>query len=96
VLPTTGGEWITTTPDGYFEGSANPAPLIRWNVDGVLYPAAAYWDVYYRPDRVRQALRVPGRSDRSSLERQMPRRQQRLQPHEPNGIMKAGRSQSTG
>jgi hypothetical protein len=60
VLHTTGGEWITTTPDGYFEGSPNLAQLIRWNVDGVLYPAAAYWDLYYRPDLVRQALRIPG------------------------------------
>jgi hypothetical protein len=32
------------------------AQFIRWNVDGVLYPAAAYWDVYYRPDLVRQTL----------------------------------------
>ena len=26
----------------------------------VLYPAVAYWDVYYRPDLVRQALKIPG------------------------------------
>jgi hypothetical protein len=32
---------MTTTPDGYFEGSANLAALVRWSVDGVLYPAAA-------------------------------------------------------
>ena len=55
-----GGNWITTTPDGYFEGSANLAAFVRWNVDGVLYPAATYWDVYYRPDLVQQALRIPG------------------------------------
>jgi hypothetical protein len=29
-------------------------------VDGVLYPAAAYWDLYYRPDLVQQALKSPG------------------------------------
>jgi hypothetical protein len=29
-------------------------------VDGVLYPAATYWDLYYRPNLVRQALRIPG------------------------------------
>ena len=29
--------------------------------EAVLYPAAAYWDVYYRPDLVRQALRITGR-----------------------------------
>jgi hypothetical protein len=28
------------------EGSANLAAFIRWNVDGVLYPPAAYWDLY--------------------------------------------------
>src|SRR5207244_7040704 len=60
ALPT-GGNWIATTPDGYFEGSANLAPFVRWSVDGVLYPAATYWDVYHRPDLVRQALRIPGR-----------------------------------
>jgi WD40 repeat protein len=60
AVPSTSGNWITTTPDGYFAGSANVAPFIRWNVDGVLYPAAAYWDVYYRPDLVRQALKIPG------------------------------------
>jgi WD40 repeat protein len=53
-------DWITSTPDGYFEGSANLAAFVRWNVDGVLYPAAAYWDVYYRPDLVQQALKIPG------------------------------------
>jgi hypothetical protein len=60
VVPSPGGEWITTTPDGYFEGSANLAQFIRWNVDGVLYPAAAYWDLYYRPDLVQRALKIPG------------------------------------
>jgi WD40 repeat protein len=60
AAPPTGGNWITTTPDGYFEGSANLAPFVRWSVDGVLYPAAAYWDVYYRPDLVQQALKIPG------------------------------------
>src|SRR5262249_47283079 len=56
AAPPTRSNWITFTPDGYFEGSANVAAFVRWNVDGVLYPAAAYWDVYYRPDLVRQAL----------------------------------------
>jgi WD40 repeat protein len=60
AVPPTSGNWITTTPDGYFAGSANVAEFIRWNVDGVLYPASAYWDVYYRPDLVRQALKIPG------------------------------------
>jgi hypothetical protein len=60
AAPPTGDNWITITPDGYFEGSANLAPFVRWSVDGVLYPAAAYWDVYYRPDLVQQALRIPG------------------------------------
>ena len=59
AAPPTGDNWITTTPDGYFEGSANLAAFIRWNVDGMLYPAAAYWDVYYRPDLVQQALKIP-------------------------------------
>jgi hypothetical protein len=59
AVPPTGGEWITTTPDGDFEGSANLAAFVRWNVDGVLYPAAAYWDLYYRPDLVQQALKIP-------------------------------------
>src|SRR5207244_4373036 len=58
AAPPTAGNWITTTPDGYFEGSADLAAFIRWSVDGVLYPAAAYWDVYYRPDLVQQSLKI--------------------------------------
>jgi hypothetical protein len=51
---------LPTPPSSPRADSANLAAFIRWNVDGVLYPAAAYWDVYHRLDLVRQALRVPG------------------------------------
>ena len=49
--------------DGDVAGRPADVPLpafIRWSVDRVLYPAAAYWDVYYRPDLVQQALKIPG------------------------------------
>ncbi len=62
VVSSQGSAWIAATPDGYFAGSANVAAFIAWTVDGVLYPAVTYWDVYYRPDLVRWAAgRTEGR-----------------------------------
>jgi WD40 repeat protein len=51
------GEWITFTPEGYFDGSANAPGFIRWNVAGVLYPAERYLRRFHRPDLVQKALR---------------------------------------
>jgi len=50
-------DWITTTPDGYYIGSPGAEQYIRWNVNGRLYPAAAFHDRFCRPDLVVAALR---------------------------------------
>jgi WD40 repeat protein len=50
-------EWLVTTPEGYFDCSANAAKYILWNLNGVLYSAESYWNKFHRPDLVRKALR---------------------------------------
>lgn len=50
-------DWFTTTPEGYFDCSANAAKFIRWNVNGELYLAERYFRRFRRPDLVRKALR---------------------------------------
>jgi hypothetical protein len=57
AAPVASEEWFVTTPEGYFDGSANGAGFIRWNVGGVLYPAERYLRRFRRPDLVRRALR---------------------------------------
>jgi WD40 repeat protein len=57
AVAATGGEWFVTTPEGYFDCSANAAHFIRWNVNGILYPAERYLRRFRRPDLVRKALR---------------------------------------
>ena len=49
-------EWFVTTPEGYFDCSANAARFIKWNVNGTLYPAERYIKRFRHPDLVRKAL----------------------------------------
>lgn len=49
--------WFTVTPEGYFDGSPDAARYIKWNVNGVLYPAERYLRRFRRPDLVSMALR---------------------------------------
>jgi WD40 repeat protein len=49
-------EWFTVTPEGYFDGSPDAAHYIKWNVDGILYPAERYLRRFRRPDLVHRAL----------------------------------------
>lgn len=49
-------EWLTATPEGYFSSSPNAGKLIRWNVNGSLYPAERYFQRFRRPDLVQKAL----------------------------------------
>lgn len=51
------GEWFVTTPEGFFDCSANAAKFIRWNVGGDLFPAERYYRRFRRPDLVQKALR---------------------------------------
>ncbi len=51
------GEWFVTTPEGYFDGSADAARFVMWYLDGVFYPAERYLGRFHRPELVRRALR---------------------------------------
>jgi len=50
-------DWVTTTPDGYYDCSPGAADYIRWRVNGQLLPASAEEATYHRPDLVAKALR---------------------------------------
>ena len=52
-----GPEWFVTTPQGYFDCSANAVRYVKWYVNGQLVPAERYLRRFRRPDLVRQALR---------------------------------------
>jgi WD40 repeat protein len=57
AAPPESGEWFVTTPEGYFDCSANAAPFVYWNVGGTLFPAERFFRRFHRPDLVRKALR---------------------------------------
>jgi WD40 repeat protein len=57
ALSTASSEWFVTTPEGYFDCSANAARFIKWNVNGLLYPAERYLRRFRRPNLVQKALR---------------------------------------
>ncbi len=50
-------EWITTTPDGYYNCSSEVARTIQFTVGAEAYPAECFAAKYYRPDLVERALR---------------------------------------
>src|SRR5207253_2566081 len=51
-----GKEWFVTTPEGYFDCSANAARYIRCNINGAVYSAEQFMQRFRRPDLVRKAL----------------------------------------
>ena len=53
----TAQEWLITTPEGYFDCSANASKYVLWNINNKLYPAERYWRKFRRPDLVQKALR---------------------------------------
>src|SRR5207245_1992440 len=54
--PPGGGEWFVTTPEGYYDASANAARYIEWKVGNTFYPAARFESRFHRPGLVRRAL----------------------------------------
>jgi WD40 repeat protein len=50
-------EWFITTPEGWFDCSANAARFIRWNIGAENVPAERYYRRLRRPDLVQQSLR---------------------------------------
>jgi WD40 repeat protein len=50
-------QWISFTPDGFYNGSANAEKFIRWRVGEDLLPAAHTGRTRRRPDLIQRALR---------------------------------------
>ena len=49
-------QWITYTPDGFYDGSKGAEKFIRWRVSNELLPAAKFKTEKHRPDMIAQAL----------------------------------------
>jgi len=52
----TDGEWLTITPDGYFDCSPNGAKNINVRVGNSVYSIDNFFETYYRPDIVKARL----------------------------------------
>lgn len=50
-------EWITVTPEGYYNCSSEAARFMQVNLGAEQYPAECFAAKYYRPDMVERALR---------------------------------------
>jgi len=50
------GQWLITTPDGYFDCSPEMTKVIRWIDRGENYPYEKFAPQYHRPEMVRKAL----------------------------------------
>ena len=51
------GEWLTITPDGYYNSSEKGAQHLSVKVDDKSYSVDSFYDVFYRPDIVTAKLR---------------------------------------
>jgi len=60
-------EWLITTPEGYFTGSAGATSLVTWRVGGEVFPMEAFRDAFYRPDLVARALRGESLADERTM-----------------------------
>lgn len=60
-------EWLITTPEGYFTGSAGATRLVTWRVGGEVFPMEAFRDAFYRPDLVARALRGESLADERTM-----------------------------
>ena len=50
-------DWLTATPQGYFDGSLEGRRLVSWRLGGKLYPLELYEQRFRRPDLVGRAMR---------------------------------------
>ena len=51
-------EWLAQTADGSYDGSANIATYLLWNVNGVLQPGDKYATQFHHPDQLQKALKL--------------------------------------
>ncbi len=64
VLPS-GNDWITYTPEGFYDGSLSAARYIRWQMGEQFLPAETYAAQFHHPERVEAALRPQSRVTKS-------------------------------
>jgi DNA-binding beta-propeller fold protein YncE len=50
------GQWLTYTPDGYYDCSAFGDVYVKWRVDDILHPLEQYTAVYKQPAIIEDAL----------------------------------------
>lgn len=55
-LAFTDGNWITFTPDGYYDGSDKSGLYVSWRVGTTLYNFDQLFDRFYKPSLIQQAL----------------------------------------
>lgn len=52
------GEWLTCTPDGYFDGTPTATNELVYLLDGTtIYPIDRFYEKYFRPDIIEARLR---------------------------------------
>ena len=52
-----GREWLTITPQGYFDGSVDGRRRVCWRIENEVFPLELYEKRFYRPDLVSLAVR---------------------------------------
>lgn len=52
-------DWISFTPEGYYDGSVGIEKFIRWRVGDELFPVAKFQTAMRRPDLIAQILSAP-------------------------------------
>jgi hypothetical protein len=52
-----GREWLTITPQGYFDGSVDGRKLVCWRIANEVFPVELYEKQFHRPDLVARAVR---------------------------------------
>ena len=52
-------DWISFTPDGFYDGSAGIEKFIRWRVGEELFPDEKFKTERHRPDLIARALTPP-------------------------------------
>ena len=58
-------QWLAYHPDGYYDGSPGVDRLLAWRVGDELLTPESLGPRFYRPERIADALRVPGSAPES-------------------------------
>ncbi len=64
---TVGREWVTVTPEGYFDASIRAKDLVTWRITNALYPLEQFERRFHRPDILTRALAGRASQDTVSI-----------------------------